>query len=165
MFENILELIILILPAYLANASPVVLGGGTPVDFGRNFTDGKRILGDGKTWRGFFLGVLAGTLAGVLLSFQFPWLTFEAVFLLSVGTLTGDAVGSFIKRRMGTARGKPSFALDQLTFLFFALAFAYPFLPKFVDIYGFVFLAILTYSMHVLSNMFAHRMGWKKVPW
>ncbi|MFH1470329.1 MAG: CDP-archaeol synthase, partial [Candidatus Micrarchaeota archaeon] len=52
MLENWLEVIILVLPAYVANASPVILGGGTPVDFGRLFYDKKRILGDGKTWKG-----------------------------------------------------------------------------------------------------------------
>ncbi|MFH0818351.1 MAG: CDP-archaeol synthase, partial [Candidatus Micrarchaeota archaeon] len=83
MLENVLKLIILISPAYVANASPVILGGGPPIDFGKNFYDKKRILGDGKTWRGFFMGVFSGTLVGVLLSFAFPWLKFEAVFLLS----------------------------------------------------------------------------------
>ena len=165
MFENLLELIILIIPAYVANASPVLLGGGPPIDFGSYFIDGKRILGDGKTWRGFFGGVAAGTLAGVLLSTLSPLLTFEISFLLSVGALVGDSCGSFIKRRMGTERGKQSLLLDQLTFLFFALAFAFPFISIPIGIYGFVFLMLITYVLHLLSNVFAHRMGWKKVPW
>ncbi len=165
MLENLLNLIILIIPAYVANASPVILGGGQPMDFGAKFYDKKRILGDGKTWRGFFGGVASGTLAGVLLSLVFPWLTFEASFLLSVGALVGDSCGSFVKRRMGTEQGKPSFALDQLTFLFFALAFAFPFISIPIDIYSFVFLVILTYCLHLVANIFAHKMGWKKVPW
>jgi len=39
------EAIWFFLPAYFANATPVVLGGGTPIDLGRNFLDGRRILG------------------------------------------------------------------------------------------------------------------------
>ncbi|HDS59894.1 MAG TPA: CDP-archaeol synthase, partial [Thermoplasmatales archaeon] len=42
-----LEAVWLVLPAYLANASAVVLGGGTPIDFGKTWRD-KRLLGDGK---------------------------------------------------------------------------------------------------------------------
>ena len=34
-----------ILPAYFANAAPVVLGGGPPLDMGKKFLDGRRILG------------------------------------------------------------------------------------------------------------------------
>src|SRR2546427_13302198 len=42
-----------LLPAYVANPMAVVSGGGTPMDFGRTLRDGRRLLGDGKTWRGF----------------------------------------------------------------------------------------------------------------
>ncbi len=158
-YSQILNLFIFILPAYLANSSPVLLGGGQSMDFKRYFSDGKRILGDGKTWRGFFGGVAVGTISGFLLGF--PLLA----FLLSVGTLVGDTAGSFIKRRMNIGRGKQSLILDQLTFLFVALIFAYPLLPEYVDLYGVLFLLVFTYIMHVLSNIVAHRMGWKKVPW
>ncbi|MFH1448069.1 MAG: CDP-2,3-bis-(O-geranylgeranyl)-sn-glycerol synthase [Candidatus Micrarchaeota archaeon] len=157
--STLLDLLAFIAPAYLANASPVILGGGVHMDFGRKLRDGKRILGDGKTWRGFFLGILAGTTCGFILGF--PILG----FLLSFGTLVGDTIGSFIKRRMDIGRGKQSVVLDQLTFLLVALAFAYPYLPAYVDGYGVLFLIVLTYFMHVFSNVLAHRLGLKKVPW
>ena len=41
------------LPAYLPNNIAALTGGGMPVDLGKNWSDGKRILGDGKTIRGF----------------------------------------------------------------------------------------------------------------
>lgn len=57
-----------IAPAYATNASMVVFGRkGTPIDGGRNFRDGKRILGDGKTWQGMIGGVITGTIVGLLL--------------------------------------------------------------------------------------------------
>jgi CDP-2,3-bis-(O-geranylgeranyl)-sn-glycerol synthase len=165
MLENAIDMLILIFPAYVANASPVLLGGGMPMDCGRFFIDKKRILGDGKTWRGFFLGVLSGTVVGLLLSMVLPWFRPEAAFLLSFGALVGDAAGSFIKRRMGTERGKQSILLDQLTFLLFALALSYRALPDFVGIYEFIFLVAVTYVLHLATNSLAHRMGLKKVPW
>ncbi|MFW9900029.1 MAG: CDP-2,3-bis-(O-geranylgeranyl)-sn-glycerol synthase [Candidatus Thorarchaeota archaeon] len=44
--------LLFIVPAYLSNASMVITGGGKPIDGGRTFRDGRRILGDHKTWSG-----------------------------------------------------------------------------------------------------------------
>ncbi|GAI48998.1 unnamed protein product, partial [marine sediment metagenome] len=66
MCKEILDLIAwalwFILPAYVANATPVVLGGGKPIDSGKKFTDGRPIFGAGKTWRGFVSGIATGTM-------------------------------------------------------------------------------------------------------
>ena len=51
--NEIIELLILLIPAYIANSSPVLFGGGTPMDMGKNFLDNERIFGEGKTIRGF----------------------------------------------------------------------------------------------------------------
>ena len=56
----------LMLPAYLGNTIASIVGGGSPIDNGRNWNDGRRILGDGKTWRGLIGGVLGGMLVGHL---------------------------------------------------------------------------------------------------
>lgn len=45
---DVAQLLLFILPAYIANATPVLFGGGMPVDFRRKFIDGERLLGDGK---------------------------------------------------------------------------------------------------------------------
>ncbi|MFX1238877.1 MAG: CDP-2,3-bis-(O-geranylgeranyl)-sn-glycerol synthase [Promethearchaeota archaeon] len=50
--------LLLIYPAYLSNAGMVFMGGGKPIDGGRSFKNGKRILGDHKTWNGFIKGPL-----------------------------------------------------------------------------------------------------------
>jgi CDP-2,3-bis-(O-geranylgeranyl)-sn-glycerol synthase len=44
--------LLIIVPAYISNASMVITGGGKPIDGGRNLRDGRRILGDHKTWNG-----------------------------------------------------------------------------------------------------------------
>jgi len=56
----------LMMPAYIANPAAALLGGGRPIDMGKNFTDNKRILGDGKTVRGFILGSLCGAIVGAI---------------------------------------------------------------------------------------------------
>lgn len=62
--------LIFIAPAYATNASMVIFGrNGTPIDGGRNFLDGERILGNGKTWQGLIGGVITGTITGIILLF------------------------------------------------------------------------------------------------
>ena len=61
----------LMLPAYLANTIASIVGGGPPIDGGRNWTlmwgcDGQRILGDGNTWNGLIGGTVGGLLVGHL---------------------------------------------------------------------------------------------------
>jgi len=58
-FGLILKASWLMLPAYMANPTAVVFGGGTPVDMGKNWKDGRRIFGDGKTFRGLIGGTIA----------------------------------------------------------------------------------------------------------
>ncbi|MFX1454185.1 MAG: CDP-archaeol synthase [Promethearchaeota archaeon] len=44
--------LLLIVPAYISNASMVITGGGRPIDGGKFLKDGRRILGDHKTING-----------------------------------------------------------------------------------------------------------------
>lgn len=169
---DIVELILFILPAYTANAVPVVLGGGAPLDLGKKFFDGRMIFGKGKTIRGFLAGVAAGTVVGVLLTLYVPLRMFATptaqllgCAMLSLGTMTGDALGSFIKRRLGIKQGKP-FLLDQLFFLFVALLFAFPFTEySFYTAQNIGILVVLTLIAHPLANIIANKSGLKKVPW
>jgi len=165
-----------ILPSYFANSTPVALGGGQPLDGNRKLGDGQRVFGDGKTVRGFFAGIAAGTLVGAVEGIALPGSSLDIYaagastyvvggFLLASGTMVGDLAGSFIKRRLKIARGKPSLALDQLTFLLFALLFSYPLAAQLLTAESVAFLAVLTYFVHIAANVIAHRWGLKKVPW
>ncbi|MDD5171813.1 MAG: CDP-2,3-bis-(O-geranylgeranyl)-sn-glycerol synthase [Candidatus ainarchaeum sp.] len=170
--DQLLDLLIFLIPIYVANSSPVVLGGGMPLDFGLKLPDGKRLLGDGKTIRGFIGGTLAGTVAGGIAAmiyplpfFATPTLQFYAAFVLAFGTLLGDATGSFIKRRFGVGSGKPFF-LDTITFLIVALLLVYPLVSlSLYDPLNLAFFVVLTLIIHPLTNFLANRAGLKNVPW
>ncbi len=172
MFEiDLFYIILFLLPAFFANAVPVIFGGGPPIDLGNNFFDGKRIFGDGKTYKGFFSGVLFGILIGLI-----EFFLFNDIFLLliavgsSLGTMIGDLFGSFIKRRIGLDRGKPSLVLDQLMFIIFALIFSYTYIISskysvLLSIPSILLILLITFFMHKFSNIIANKMGLKKVPW
>jgi CDP-2,3-bis-(O-geranylgeranyl)-sn-glycerol synthase len=173
--SQIAGLILFILPAYFANSTPVLLGGGLPIDLGRKFFDGERLFGDGKTMLGFFAGVSAGFFIGALEAYfifpmgfviypdQFSFIT--GGFLLGLGTMTGDLLGSFLKRRMKVKRGRQSLLLDQLSFLIFALLFSLAASPAVLSFWGVLFLFVATYFVHAGANVVANKTGLKKVPW
>ncbi|MCS7103680.1 MAG: CDP-2,3-bis-(O-geranylgeranyl)-sn-glycerol synthase [Candidatus Korarchaeum sp.] len=150
-----LQAIWYVLPSYFANMSPVVFGGGRPLDMGRNFIDGRRILGDHKTVRGFLSGILVGSIVGVLQGRLLQG------FVLSLGAMVGDCLGSFLKRRMGLAEGSSAPILDQEGFLIFSLLFASPL--ESLPLESILFLVILTPLLHWGSNTIAHLLGLKEV--
>ncbi len=153
-----------VLPAYFANSSPVIVSKiktlkkiNFPIDLKTKFFDGRRLLGDGKTFVGFVIGVIVGTIVGLIQG------NLLLGFTLSLGTMVGDSVGSFIKRRLNIKRGVNSPLIDDLFFLIFALLFAWQVSP--LDFLSVVELVIITPVLHRLTNMLAHYLKLKEVPW
>ena len=141
-----------ILPAYFANATPNAFGGGPPIDGGRLWRDGRPILGPGKTWRGLFVGIFFGTLIGVLQAATVetgdPGKAIFRAFLISFGTLLGDAMGSFIKRRSGLKRGESYLFMDQLGFVVVGTILVLLFFPFTVEGVTFtLFNVVVTYDV------------------
>lgn len=142
-YEIILQALWIVLPAYIANASALLVGGGTPIDFGKNWRDGRRILGDGKTWRGLISGAFVGLTGGFGLSvaakyinmsdFAFLGLNDFTGFPLMIpiigsicfGALLGDIIKSFFKRRIGKRRGEDWIPFDQIDFVLGVLFFSF----------------------------------------
>ena len=169
----------LLLPAYTPNNFAVVFGGGKPLDFGKKFFDGKRILGDGKTIRGFVAGVAGGVVVAnvqyvieKILNFKiYTSLAYQdflsLAFLLSLGAIIGDALGSFLKRRFGYNRGDFFPIVDQLTFLAVAIILASlsPHFFNLFDVYKILIAFVITPPLHLTTNYLAYKIGLKKVPW
>jgi len=84
--------LLFIVPAYISNASMVITGGGKPIDGGRYFRDGRRILGDHKTWNG-----LKGPLyIGIPISF-FIFLLFNILWIPISGIINdATAQGQYL---------------------------------------------------------------------
>jgi len=175
----VLKTIWLLLPSYLPNNFAVIFGGGRPIDLGRTFIDNKRIFGDGKTFRGFFSGIVGGISIAIFqyciekpLNIQiYSHLNFQDFIiiasLLSLGSIFGDLIGSFIKRRIGIERGGKAPILDQLDFLIISLLMA-SLSPSFSVLFSFeviVTAIVITPALHITTNFIAYKLGLKNVPW
>ncbi|MFB6201251.1 MAG: CDP-2,3-bis-(O-geranylgeranyl)-sn-glycerol synthase [Halorhabdus sp.] len=167
------------LPAYVPNNAAVVVGGGRPIDGGRSW-GGRRVLGDGKTWRGTVGGIAAGTALAIALDALAPGLSdafgvalpafpFGAALALAAGAMGGDIVASFLKRRLDRERGAPVPGLDQLDFVIGALAvtaivapgwFGATFTPRVL-----IVVVVVTPLLHVTTNAIAYVLGMKAEPY
>jgi len=161
-----------ILPAYLANTAPLVLLSldrwgflkrlARPLDGGRKLKDGRRVLGDGKTW----LGLFAFPVFGVLVALALQWTgvhSWTSGLLLGFGAFLGDLGGSFIKRRRGMKRGSRAGLLDQVDFLTGAVLMSLPVFAWSLPELLLVFFA--TPFAHRATNFIGYKLGMKDVPW
>lgn len=167
------------LPAYVPNNAAVLFGGGPPIDGGRTM-GGRRLLGDGKTWRGTVAGWLAGVALGVALNavnnpvgnvvaVSLPAFPVAALAVVPLGAMLGDIGASFLKRRTGRERGAPFPGLDQLDFVVGALALALLVTPGwFFETFTLPVAAVVlvaTPLLHVTTNGMAYFLGLKNEPW
>jgi len=155
-----------IFPAYCANAAPVIFGGGHPIDAGKVFIDGKPIFGSHKTVRGFFAGLIVGTLVGFAQYAVYPLYQSNLLlgFVLSLGALTGDLLDSFVKRRLGFPPGASFPILDQLDFVVGALLFSLM-VPPLPPLNLILIIIVITPPIHLLTNVLAFLLGFKSTPW
>lgn len=165
------------MPAYVPNPVAAFLGGGRPIDGGRNYRDGRRIFGDGKTWRGFGAGVAAGIIFGIIqiqvygvAGFtRLPELTIPVVCILSFGALFGDLVKSFFKRRLGKDRGAPWLLADQYDLvigpLVLLLIFQFSWTVTYITLPVLFWIIVITPLLHRAVNIIGYVAGIKDVPW
>lgn len=165
------------LPAYVPNSAAAAVGGGIPIDGGRCWSDNRRLLGDGKTIRGFIGGVVCGLLTGMIQIFAqnipflsgLPHLTPLAVILLACGALVGDMVKSFFKRRAGIIRGEKWPVIDQYDFVIGAFVFIFigdfAFTQEYLTIPVIMAILIITPVLHRVVNIIGYKLGVKEVPW
>jgi CDP-2,3-bis-(O-geranylgeranyl)-sn-glycerol synthase len=163
-------------PAYLANTIAVLTGGKYPIDQGKLYSDGNRILGDGKTWSGLFGGTIGGMVVGyglALFTDYYIWgpKAFSIFFLLSFGALFGDMTASFYKRRLNLQRGDKFALLDMYDFIFMSLLLCLIFqrdwllswiLDGWVPLFT---ILVLTPFLHRGVNIIGYKLGVKNEPW
>jgi CDP-2,3-bis-(O-geranylgeranyl)-sn-glycerol synthase len=173
---------------YIASATATLpKGRGPPMDFGHVFArDGRRILGPSKTWSGFLFGSLFALPFALFEAWLYliappPWqivpsygATLLAALplgvLLTFGAMSGDALGSFLKRRLGRDSGARTLLVDQLPFVLLPIGlglaiFPATFGPTFWSLEALLWLLVYTLALHAAFNWVGYWVGLKKVPW
>ena len=177
-----------LLPAFTANSlATVPRGYGPAMDFGHTLSrDGQRIFGPSKTWSGFLVGGALGMVVGLVEAYVIllappdlavvPQLApsviaaVPVVALVAYGAMVGDALGSFLKRRLGFPSGSRVWGLDQFPFVIVPIVLGLIFYPSlFVATFwnweAVIWVVLLTLGLHVAFNWVGFKWGLKKVPW
>lgn len=98
-----------------ANAAPLVLGkflgkrAALPLDFGLVLSDGERLFGSHKTWRGLIFGTACCALVAMYLG-----LPVHIGIGFALVSLAADAASSAVKRRKRLPPGTETQGLDQI---------------------------------------------------
>lgn len=174
----LLQCFYLMLPAYFANMAPVIVRNinlfSFPLDFNKKINN-KPILGKNKTFRGLFFGVIFAIIASYI---QFElnqldffryisfinyknWILFGT--LIGLGSLTGDSVKSFFKRRLGRIPGTKFVPFDQIDFVIGALVFIIPVFNLTLNI--FVTSLLLSFVLHIIVNHIAFYLKIREEKW
>ncbi|MEM0454110.1 MAG: CDP-2,3-bis-(O-geranylgeranyl)-sn-glycerol synthase [Sulfolobales archaeon] len=167
--------LILFLPAMVANALPVLsrtfFRNKHPIDLNRNFIDGRRIFGDGKTWEGLMLGLLGGLSLGLCYAYVSRddlWVLYA--FFMGLGALLGDLINAFIKRRLGMRSGAPFPPFDQVDYLIgsfsiIKLSNIDSLLNVSLGLWNLLVVMLISLILHPLTNFIAYIFRIKDVPW
>jgi CDP-2,3-bis-(O-geranylgeranyl)-sn-glycerol synthase len=174
----ILQSFYFILPAYVANMAPVIVRKINflkyPLDCKMKFK-GKRILGTNKTFRGLVSGIIGSTIIAFVqynLSSYTYFLNLSLLnyaawpligFLMGFGAIFGDAIESFIKRRLNIAPGSSLKFWDQIDFIIGATLFI-----SFIAIIRWDVLAtifIISPLLTVIVNYSAHYLKIRRKKW
>jgi CDP-2,3-bis-(O-geranylgeranyl)-sn-glycerol synthase len=129
--SEVFALLYFFVPAYIANMSAVYARKydvlNVPLDFGL-YIKQDCVFGKNKTWRGLLFGVLAGEITFLIQLLLSRMDVFPALFsysqlpillgaLIGLGALLGDAVESFVKRRLRIGPGQKLVIWDQIDFV------------------------------------------------
>ena len=128
----LLQVSYIMLPGILATMVPVIIGAymksmGIPLDLNLKI-GATRVFGDNKTVFGFIAGVLTaivvtdiqGRLVEIMpfsILTTIPYFRYNPLIVglvIGIGVMGGDAIKSFIKRRLGISPGVSFFPWDQL---------------------------------------------------
>lgn len=123
--SNMLIAGLALLLVLIANSAPILVRQlavcrryTQPLDFHINFIDQRPLLGKSKTWRGLFASVLLTMTCSAVM--QSGWMTGAFVALLA---MLGDALSSFVKRRLGLPPSTMAVGIDQVPESLFPLIY------------------------------------------
>lgn len=183
MLSDIIFAIWFFLPAGIANTIPVVAAKlpilkvlDFPVDFYKSWKD-TRIFGDHKTFRGFISGVIFSIITVYIQQVvyrqsqtiqQICPINYNDInplvlgFVLGFGSLAGDAIKSFFKRRQKIEPGEAWIPFDQLDFIIGGILSSASYIYLSIRIY--ILITLIYFIMHPVITMLGYLTGFKRKP-
>lgn len=168
MLSRLYQILWLMLPAYMANMVPVFFRKvqflNYPVDFGLKLNK-KRVLGNNKTIRGFFFGILFSIVAVTVQYMLYPQSHFlQSIsridysvinpiffgFLMGFSALFGDSVKSFFKRRINIPPGESWIPFDQIDYMIGVVLFTFTFIKY--DWIDFIIILLITPLLNMSTS-------------
>ncbi len=179
MLNLILQCFYFMLPVYFANMAPVIVKKifnnlAFPLDFNKTLKN-KPIFGKNKTFRGLIFGILFAVIITYLQFLLYNNNVFVDIsitdysnwlligFLMGFGTIFGDLMESFVKRRIGYEPGRPFIPFDQLDFVIGALIFVFPLIK--LSSNKIIIILLLSFVLHVIVNHLAFHLKIRKEKW
>ena len=163
---HVLQLMYLMLPAYLANMAPPFTRHWT----GWNRPISKKWFGDHKTIVGFGAGLIvamAVVLVQSTITCREPLLPYDRWPLLGLafgfGAMGGDSMKSFVKRRIGIAPGRPWIPMDQLDFVIGSLLLILPFAK--VTVLDVAIILAISFVGDIIINHLSYALGIRDTRW
>ncbi len=129
-----------------------------PLDGGLTFVDGRPLLGPSKTWRGVAAAIAACAALAPCLG-----LPLQAGMLLGAGAMAGDAISSFVKRRLGIASSGRATGIDQIPEALLPLCLLRQ--PLGLSVLDIVAITGLFFGLQVPLARVWHRLGWRDTPY
>ncbi len=185
MFHDIAFALWFLLPAAVANATPVFAAAlpilkqfEAPLDFGKSL-GGHRIFGSHKTWRGLISGILVATLVlwlqqWIVISYPhfLPFLPNNIDYstlptlllgpLFGIGARGGDAIESFFKRKNDIKSGHSWLPFDQLDYVVGSVAISLFFVI--LTPWQYVWIFVVWFLLHLIASYLGYRLGLKDEP-
>lgn len=148
----------------VANGAPIavkrLLGArwAAPLDGGLHFVDGRRVLGPSKTVRGVVAAVVCTALGAMLLGLA-PGMGAA----IGAAAMAGDALSSFVKRRLGVEPSGRATGIDQVPEALLPLIVVRDALGL-----GWLHVAVVTaafFALEIPLARWAHRIGLRDRPY
>ena len=148
----------------VANGAPIavkrLLGArwAAPLDGGLHFVDGRRVLGPSKTVRGVVAAVVRTALGAMLLGLA-PGMGAA----IGAAAMAGDALSSFVKRRLGVEPSGRATGIDQVPEALLPLIVVRDALGL-----GWLHVAVVTaafFALEIPLARWAHRIGLRDRPY
>lgn len=172
------------LPVGIANCTPIIVSKipilkqwSQPIDFYQTYRE-KRILGNHKTIRGLFTGILAAILMVILQQYLYSNTSIIKTFVsidysmlnpvifgtvCAIGALLGDMAKSFIKRQFSIPPGSRWFPFDQLDYIIGGII-ATSFVIR-LSFFEYGLIVIVWFILHIVSSKIGYFLKLKSVPY